>query len=96
MMIDFKTLKRKGARLVAITAVDEKTLIYHFSIDRRIKNFRQKVRKSEVMSIVSLFPNAEFYEREIFETFGIKFKGNPRLKKLFLSERIETPLKSKS
>lgn len=93
MIRDFKKLKKKKARLAAITAVDEKNLIYHFLLDNKLKNIRVKVNEGVTQSITKLFPNAEFYEREIFETFGIKFKGNKNLKHLFLREDVKTPMK---
>lgn len=92
-MINFKELKGKDARLSTITAVDEKTLIYHFFVNGKFENVKIKVKNDKAESICSLFPNAEFYEREIFEMFGIKFEGNPNLKKLFLTEDVESPLR---
>lgn len=40
----------------------------------------------EIDSIVELYPVANFYEREIFDMFGIKFRGHPNLKRIFLPE----------
>ena len=37
-----------------------------------------------IKSITSIFPNANWYEREIFEQFGLTFIGHPDLKKLML------------
>ena len=93
MLKEFRDLKKKGARLIAITAVDEKNLIYHFFLEGRVENVKVKVSKNSVPSLTKIFPNAEFYEREIFETFGIKFRGNKNLKNLFLREDVKTPLK---
>ncbi len=38
-----------------------------------------------------IFPNAEPYEREIHELFGIKFEGHKRLTPLFLERDYEIP-----
>jgi NADH-quinone oxidoreductase subunit C/D len=92
-MMRFKELKKKGARLSTITAVDKKTLIYHFFVNGKFKNIKVKIKNNRIESICSIFPNAEFYEREIFETFGIKFEGNPNLKRLFLTEDVKNPLR---
>lgn len=92
-MISFKDLKKMGARLSTITAVDEKTLIYHFFVNGKFENVKIKLKDNKAKSICSIFPNAEFYEREIFETFGIKFEGNPNLKRLFLTEDVKFPLR---
>ncbi len=93
MLYDFKKLKEKGARLAAITAVNEKNLIYHFFLNGKLENIKIKVRNNNTPSITKLFPNAEFYEREIFETFGIRFRGNKNLKPLFLREDVKTPMR---
>ena len=47
--------------------------------------------KPEFSSVISVFENAEPYEREIHELFGIKFAGHPRLIPLFLERDYETP-----
>jgi NADH-quinone oxidoreductase subunit C len=40
---------------------------------------------------IPVFPNAEPYEREIHELFGIHFEGHPRLTPLFLEREYSTP-----
>ena len=40
---------------------------------------------------IGIYPNAEPYEREMHELFGIKFEGHPRLTPLFLEREYETP-----
>jgi NADH-quinone oxidoreductase subunit C len=40
----------------------------------------------EIDSCVSLFPTAEFQEREVFDFFGIVFKGHPDLTRILLPE----------
>jgi NADH-quinone oxidoreductase subunit C len=40
----------------------------------------------EIDSCVELFPTAEFQEREVFDFFGIKFKGHPDLTRILLPE----------
>ncbi|MBD3370296.1 NADH-quinone oxidoreductase subunit C [Candidatus Fermentibacteria bacterium] len=44
-----------------------------------------------VVSSISLFKNAEPYEREIHELFGVRFEGHPRLTPLFLERDYEIP-----
>ena len=43
------------------------------------------------ISIIPVFENAEPYEREIHELFGIHFEGHPRLIPLFLEGIYEIP-----
>jgi len=40
----------------------------------------------EIDSCVGLFPTAEFQEREVFDFFGIVFKGHPNLTRILLPE----------
>ena len=58
----------------------------HLIVKTRIP--RQKPLFETVMEI---FSNAEPYEREIHELFGIKFEGHPRLIPLFLEREYEIP-----
>ena len=37
-------------------------------------------------SVWTIWRTAEFYEREVFDFFGIKFNNHPNLKRLFLTE----------
>lgn len=65
-------------------------VVYHlFSLEKRIL-FRIKVRVPEddpwQDSIVSLWKEAEWFERECFDMFGIEFKGHPSLKRLLMPE----------
>ena len=39
-----------------------------------------------VNSIVSVWPSANFYEREIFDLFGVHFGGHPNLKRIMMPE----------
>lgn len=48
-------------------------------------------RKPEIGTTISVFDNAEPYEREIHELFGINFVGHPRLKPLFLEREYKVP-----
>ena len=43
-------------------------------------------RLPEIDSCVSLFPTADFQEREAFDFFGIVFKGHPDLTRILLPE----------
>jgi NADH-quinone oxidoreductase subunit C len=40
----------------------------------------------EIDSCVSLFPTAEFHEREVYDFFGILFRGHPDLRRILLPE----------
>ena len=42
--------------------------------------------KPELDSIVDLFKGAELHENEIFDLFGIIFKGHPNLRRMFMPD----------
>ena len=41
------------------------------------------------LSVVPLYPNANWYEREIWDLFGIHFEGHPDLRRLLLPKGYE-------
>lgn len=66
-------------------------ILYHFSFDESGEIFSIRVliedkKNPEIDAITPIFPAAEWIEREIWEMFGIKFKGHPNLKRLLLDE----------
>ena len=42
----------------------------------------------EIDSITSVWPAADFYEREIFDLFGIRFGGHPNLRRIMMPDEI--------
>jgi len=77
--------------LVDITAVDwpdrdrRFDVVYHFlsmTQNQRIR-VRVPVREGEIVpSITDLFPAANWFEREVFDMYGIMFSGPPDLRRL--------------
>jgi len=59
------------------------------------KNIILKTRisreKAKFITIIDIFENAEPYEREIHEMFGIHFEGHPRLTPLMLERDYKIP-----
>jgi NADH-quinone oxidoreductase subunit C len=45
----------------------------------------------QFLTVIPIFKNAEPYEREIHELFGIRFEGHPRLTPLFLEREYKIP-----
>jgi NADH-quinone oxidoreductase subunit C len=77
--------------LVDITAIDwpERAkrfeLVYHFlsmSLNARIR-VKAALREDEIApSITAIFPSANWYEREVFDMYGILFSGHPDLRRI--------------
>ncbi|MFC7703442.1 NADH-quinone oxidoreductase subunit C [Plastorhodobacter daqingensis] len=77
--------------LIDITAVDhpERTqrfdMVYHFLSMYRNQRIRlkAKVREEDIVpSISGIHPSANWFEREVFDMFGILFSGHPDLRRI--------------
>ena len=64
-------------------------LVYHFAHPEIGKRLRVKVALEEgetVASICSEYRSANWFEREAFDMFGIKFAGHPNLRRILCHE----------
>lgn len=43
----------------------------------------------ELDSCVELFPTADFQEREIYDMFGVRFRGHPDMRRILMPEEYE-------
>jgi NADH-quinone oxidoreductase subunit C len=77
--------------LVDITAIDRPEaadrfeVVYHFLSMYRNHRIRVKVAVDEtamVPSIIAVHPSANWFEREVFDMFGILFSGHPDLRRI--------------
>ena len=77
--------------LIDITAVDHPArparydMVYHLLSMYRNQRIRVKVNVREdelVPSLIGIFPGANWYEREVFDMFGILFSGHPDLRRI--------------
>jgi NADH-quinone oxidoreductase subunit C len=68
-------------------------VIYHLLSMKRKQRVRLKVQLSgsdpSLESITSVWPAANFFEREVFDLFGVRFQGHPYLRRLLMPEDWE-------
>src|ERR1700761_101335 len=81
-----------------VTAVDWYPTEPRFQISYSILSHRLKQRirviarvaeGQSIDSITSVWPSANFYEREVFELFGVHFRGHPRLTRIMRPDNWE-------
>jgi NADH-quinone oxidoreductase subunit C len=68
-------------------------VVYHlFSIPNK-KYLRLKVKLSgddaNIDSLTPIWPGANFFEREVFDLFGVRFDGHPNLIRIMMPENWE-------
>jgi len=85
-------------RLEDLTAIDESarnpkadadfTLVYHLLSFGAASRLRLKVPLSgsepTMESLTPLWPSANWYEREVFDMFGLRFRNHPNLRRLLM------------
>jgi NADH-quinone oxidoreductase subunit C len=83
----------KHSRFVDVTAVDLLTreerfeLVYLFYSLERHTWLRLKARTDrDAPSITPMVPGANWYERELYDLFGIQFEGHPELRRIMLPD----------
>lgn len=84
--------------LIDLTAVDGLRLhwrprfemVYHFYSPKKNHRLRLKVKVDEkdakVPSLSGLWPIANWFEREVWDMYGIRFEGHPNLKRILMYE----------
>ncbi len=68
-------------------------VVYHFYSLKNNHRLRIKVpvaeENPEVDTLSDLWPSADWYEREVWDMFGIRFKGHPNLKRILMYEEFK-------
>lgn len=59
------------------------------AVDRISIKLRVTTDEPEVASVVDMFPTANFQEREVFDMFGVRFKGHPDMRRILMPEDYE-------
>jgi NADH-quinone oxidoreductase subunit C len=98
LMVQLKNHKEtKFDYLFCLSGVDwepELGVVYHLESTEYQHSIVVKVKTPDrenpaFNSVCDIWKTAEFHEREVFDFFGIKFKGHPNLKRLFLTDEWE-------
>ncbi len=65
-------------------------VVYQLTSIPRKAYLRLKVKlngdDTKIASVISLWPSSNFFEREVFDLFGIQFEGHPYLKRIMMPE----------
>lgn len=68
-------------------------VVYHFFSLKNNIRLRIKVpvdeRDPQVDSLTALWPSANWYEREVWDMYGIRFNGHPNLKRILMYEEFQ-------
>jgi NADH-quinone oxidoreductase subunit C len=84
--------------IIDVTAVDWPSrerrfdVVYHFLSPSHNRRLRVKVEVGEsasVPSIIEVFPGADWFEREVYDLYGIPFTGHPDMRRLLTDYGFE-------
>ena len=68
-------------------------VVYELRSIPRNKRVRVKVKlnsdDARIQSVINLWPSSNFFEREVFDLFGIYFEGHPYLRRIMMPEDWE-------
>ena len=68
-------------------------VVYHFFSLKRNHRIRIKVpvdeKNPQVETLSDLWPSANWYEREVWDMFGIRFTNHPNLKRILMYEEFQ-------
>ena len=87
-----QAMLEQGCFLESLTALDMResfTLVYHFAnFDELCRTVvhASLAKEAQAPTISQVYPGADWYEREVYDLFGIKFAGHPNLKRILLPD----------
>jgi len=67
-------------------------VVYHLLSPRQNQRIRVKISTDEdtpVPSVVDVFPGANWYEREVYDLYGVLFSGHPDLRRILTDYGFE-------
>jgi NADH-quinone oxidoreductase subunit C/D len=90
LLLDITAVDERVRRVPAHERARDFTLVYHFLRHEDADELRVKVPLDAAMlqapSLCALWPNANWYEREVWDMFGILFDGHPDLRRILMPE----------
>jgi NADH-quinone oxidoreductase subunit C/D len=90
LLFDLSAIDERSRKKDLDYPSDNFTLLYHLFSFERNSFIRLKIAlRGEfptVPSITKLWANANWYEREVFDMFGIRFEGHPHLRRILMPE----------
>jgi NADH-quinone oxidoreductase subunit C len=99
VMAYLKAKPEDYAMLLDLTCVDLRgeeprfEMVYHLFSLTHNRRLRIKTRLPEeelrIASLTSLWKNANWLEREVYDLFGVHFEGHPDLRRLFMYDGFE-------
>ena len=84
--------------LIDITAVDWPSrerrfdIVYHLLSPKHNTRIRLKIETDEatpVASAIEVFPSADWYEREVYDLYGVVFSGHPDMRRILTDYGFE-------
>ena len=88
MLFDLTGIDERLRRHRAGQPASDFTVVYHLMALERGAALRLKValrgEHPQIPSVTDLWPNAAWYEREVWDLFGITFSGHPNLRRILL------------
>ncbi len=88
MLYDLTAIDERTRSRINGTSENDFTVVYHLLSFDRNDDVRIKVplkdNDLELPSITHLWQNSDWYEREVYDMFGVKFDGHPHLTRILM------------
>lgn len=93
MLFDLTAIDERTRKNRTDQPTSDFTVVYHLTSFERNEDFRIKValnsKDLNIPSITSIWESSNWYEREVFDLFGITFVGHPRLTRILMPQSWE-------
>ncbi|MFZ0281156.1 MAG: NADH-quinone oxidoreductase subunit D, partial [Bacteroidales bacterium] len=88
MLFDLTAVDERSRKDKTGLPLNDFTVVYHLTSLERNEDIRIKVALTgeypSITSITDIWPCANWYEREVFDMFGISFTGHPDLRRILM------------